>query len=122
MCMLQGVTMLQVEAMPIWGLAKSASLNPAARSIARLGACSTPSVTMREYLRKSLSVMVFPQIPIRRPAARDKMQRNIQHSASPRMIVECWMHPTEAVRMALSGLDWVLPGWRCCAVHAAMTG
>jgi hypothetical protein len=49
--MLQGVTMLQVEAIPIWGRAKSASLNPTARSIARFGDRSAPSTTSREYLR-----------------------------------------------------------------------
>ena len=39
MCMLHGVTMLQVDAMPTCGFAKSSSLKPTARSIARLGAC-----------------------------------------------------------------------------------
>ena len=39
MCMLQGVTLAQVEATPICGLAKSASLKPTARSMARDGAC-----------------------------------------------------------------------------------
>ena len=38
MCMLHGVTMLQVDAMPICGLLKSSSLKPTARNIARLGA------------------------------------------------------------------------------------
>ena len=52
MCMLQGVTMLQVEAMPICGFVKSASLNPTARSIARLGERSAPSTTRREYRRR----------------------------------------------------------------------
>jgi hypothetical protein len=51
MCMLQGVTMLQVEAMPIWGFLKSASSKPTARSIARLGARSTPSTTSEECCR-----------------------------------------------------------------------
>lgn len=46
MCILQGVTMLQVEAIPTCGFLKSASLNPTARNMARLGACSTPSTTM----------------------------------------------------------------------------
>ncbi len=48
MCMLQGVTMLHVDAMPTWLLPKSSSVNPTARSIARLGACSTPSTTTLE--------------------------------------------------------------------------
>ena len=42
MCMLHGVTMLQVEAMPTCGFAKSSSLKPTARSIARLGAFGEP--------------------------------------------------------------------------------
>ncbi|MNC22993.1 hypothetical protein D3C75_710020 [compost metagenome] len=45
MCMLQGVTMAQVEAMPTCGLVKSASVKPTARSMARAGAASTPSIT-----------------------------------------------------------------------------
>jgi hypothetical protein len=49
--MLQGVTMLQVDAMPIWERPKSASLNPTARSIARFGERAAPSTTSREYLR-----------------------------------------------------------------------
>ncbi len=48
MCMLQGVRLLQVDAMPTCGLSKSASANPTARSIARLGVCFTPSTTNRE--------------------------------------------------------------------------
>ncbi len=48
MCMLQGVRLLQVEAMPTCGLLKSASLKPTACSIARAGACLTPSTTSRE--------------------------------------------------------------------------
>jgi len=52
---LQGVIMLQVEAIPICGRAKSSSAKPTARNIARLGACPTPSTTTREYRRSSLS-------------------------------------------------------------------
>ena len=48
MCMLQGVRLLQVEAMPTCGFSKSASLNPTACSIARAGACLTPSTTILE--------------------------------------------------------------------------
>ena len=51
MCMLHGVTRLQVEAMPTCGRAKSASSKPTARSIARLGERSVPLTTMLEYLR-----------------------------------------------------------------------
>jgi hypothetical protein len=54
MCMLQGVTMFQVDAMPTCGLAKSASVNPTARNMARLGACVRPSTTTRECRRGSL--------------------------------------------------------------------
>ncbi len=52
MCMLQGVTMLQVEATPTSGLAKSASAKPTARSMERLGARSAPSSKVEEYLRR----------------------------------------------------------------------
>src|SRR5580693_2993850 len=51
MCMLQGVTMLQVEAMPTMGFAKSASPKPTARSMDRLGARSGPSTTTAEWAR-----------------------------------------------------------------------
>ena len=50
-CMLQGVTMLQVEAMPICGFLKSSLLKPTACSMARLGARSMPSTTKDEKLR-----------------------------------------------------------------------
>src|SRR6516162_2602064 len=53
MCMLQGVTLPQVDATPICGLAKSASPKPVARSIARDGACLAPSTTTREWARGS---------------------------------------------------------------------
>ena len=43
MCMLHGVSMLQVEAMPTTVFWKSASWNPTARSMERLGARSAPS-------------------------------------------------------------------------------
>jgi hypothetical protein len=52
MCILQGVTMLQVDAIPTCGFLKSASSKPTARSIERLGARSTPSTTSDEYLRR----------------------------------------------------------------------
>ena len=53
MCMLHGVRLLQVEAMPTCGLLKSASSKPTARSMARLGVCLTPSNTSLEYGRTS---------------------------------------------------------------------
>lgn len=45
MCMLQGVTMLQVEAIPTWFFLKSSRVKPTAWSIARLAARSIPSTT-----------------------------------------------------------------------------
>ena len=47
-CILQGVTMLQVEAIPICGFLKSSFLKPTACNIARLGARSIPSTTKEE--------------------------------------------------------------------------
>ena len=55
--------MLQVDAMPTCGRSKSDSANPTARNIARLGACSTPSTTIREYRRSSLSSIVIVALP-----------------------------------------------------------
>src|SRR5581483_8332681 len=51
MCILHGVTMLHVEAMPTTGFLKSSSLKPTARSIERLGARSGPSTMMAEWER-----------------------------------------------------------------------
>ncbi len=48
MCMLHGVTRLQVDAMPTCGLVKSSSVKPVARSMERLGALPTPSTTGAE--------------------------------------------------------------------------
>jgi hypothetical protein len=60
MCILHGVTMLQVEAIPTWGLLKSASLKPTGRSIARLAERSTPSTTGAECWRMgSMGVVGF---------------------------------------------------------------
>src|ERR1043166_6040845 len=50
-CMLQGVTMLQSDAMPTCDFLKSADVNPTACSIARLGARSAPSTTILENSR-----------------------------------------------------------------------
>ena len=51
MCILQGVTMLHVDAIPICGFLKSAFVKPTACSIARLGARSIPSTTKEENAR-----------------------------------------------------------------------
>ncbi len=59
MCMLQGVSMLQVEAMPTTGFWKSASWKPTARNIERLGARSGPSWTWAEWGRSEGVEAVF---------------------------------------------------------------
>ena len=51
--MLQGVTSFHDDATPTWGLSQSSSVMPMARSIARAGARSNPSVTSRERGRMS---------------------------------------------------------------------
>src|SRR5215213_9671285 len=51
MCMLQGVTMLHSDAMPMMGFLKSSSVNPTGRSIDRAPARLGPSLTMEENLR-----------------------------------------------------------------------
>ncbi len=51
---LQGVTSLPAETTPTWGLAKSSSVSPTARSMARAPALDAPSVTSWDLI---LSVM-----------------------------------------------------------------
>jgi hypothetical protein len=51
MCILHGVTMLQVDATPICGFLKSSLLKPTACNMARLGARSMPSTTWEEKVR-----------------------------------------------------------------------
>ncbi len=66
MCMLHGVTMLQVDAIPTCDFLKSAFENPTACSIARLAARSTPSVTILEYCRcpdLRVFMMSLPAVP-----------------------------------------------------------
>src|ERR1700761_3713032 len=48
MCMLHGVTLLQVEATPMIGFLKSASVNPTGYNIARAAARSGPSTSKLE--------------------------------------------------------------------------
>ena len=59
MCILQGVTILQVDAIPTIGFSKSSSENPTARSMDRLGARSAPSTTMDEWALWECSLFVF---------------------------------------------------------------
>src|SRR5437868_7244443 len=59
-CMLHGVTMLQVEAMPIWDFLKSSVEKPTAWSIARLAARSAPSTTEAECARAKLDDCPLP--------------------------------------------------------------
>src|SRR3954470_5161212 len=59
MCMLHGVTMLQVEAMPIWDFLKSSVEKPTACNMARLAARSAPSTTADEYARCKLEAAAF---------------------------------------------------------------
>src|SRR5688572_28119840 len=72
--MLQGVTSFHDEATAICGLAKSSSCMPMARSIARAGARSIPSVTSRDRALMSTVVSVVSltteqatRVPIRSP-------------------------------------------------------
>ena len=59
MCVLQGVKLLQVDAIPTWGFWKSLSVKPTACNIARAAALSIPSTTSDEYLRRSSSLSVI---------------------------------------------------------------
>ncbi len=61
-CILQGVIILHVEAIPTCGILKSFVLKPTALNIALLGACSIPSTILLECFLKSLSLIIFPGI------------------------------------------------------------
>ena len=64
MCMLHGVTMLQVEAMPICDFLKSPLVKPTACSMARLGARSAPSTTMAECSRWAAGLEAGAMVPL----------------------------------------------------------
>lgn len=51
--------MLHAEQTATWGLSKSSSSNPTARSIERLGARSSPSTTMEEKFRLQLLMILI---------------------------------------------------------------
>src|SRR5258705_3238425 len=80
-CMLQGVRLLHVEAMPTWGLRKSSSTKPTARSMARLGDCLMPSTTRLEYAR-GVRVLALLFIVLR--SASTGMHGRRAHIALPR--------------------------------------
>ena len=92
--MLHGVTLPQVEATPICGLPKSASVKPTARSMARAGACVSPSITTRECARGSTGFFIRrlertsharePQRPGQRHDER-RQQREPSRTALPRL-------------------------------------
>src|SRR5580658_4373113 len=69
MCMLHGVTMLQVEAIPTTGLRKSSSPNPTARSMERLKERSGPSTTMEECGRRMSLGALMDEVPDHQSAA-----------------------------------------------------
>ena len=58
-CILQGVTILHVEAIPTCGFSKSCVSNPTALSIALEGACSTPSTISEENFLLSLDIQTL---------------------------------------------------------------
>ncbi len=60
---LQGVTSFHDEATPIKGLRRSSSVSPVARSIARWGARSGPSVTATERGLRSTVVLIICPCP-----------------------------------------------------------
>ena len=55
-CILHGVTILHVEAIPTWGFLKSSDSKPTARNMALEGACSGPSTISDEYFLLSFDI------------------------------------------------------------------
>src|SRR6266536_2524242 len=85
MCMLQGVTMLHVEAMPMMGFLKSSSVKPTGRSIERAPARLGPSVTTEENLRVELEAELMAKIRRSRPeGGRTRNQRVVHDRDSGR--------------------------------------
>ncbi len=62
--MLHGVTSFHDDATPIWDLPQSSSVMPMARSIARAGARSMPSVTSRDRGLMSTGVAVVSGVSL----------------------------------------------------------
>ncbi len=83
MCMLQGVTMLQVDAMPTTGFLKSSSLKPTARSMERFGARSEPSSTMEENLRVGSGVDALMEKTCEQTKRRNRGQACFRLGRSP---------------------------------------
>src|SRR5271165_5449630 len=87
-CMLHGVSMLQVEATPTTVFLKSSSLKPTARSMERLGARSEPSCTIEEYFRRrsglDMAGVVLEQQGKRRSDERATINQSTYHGARTR--------------------------------------
>jgi len=84
MCMLHGVRLAQVEAMPTCGRAKSASVKPTARSIALDGVCFAPSTTSRDQRRGSLVFVVFMNRSTSMMVAKNSQPKRVAMSRSAR--------------------------------------
>ena len=65
MCILQGVTIDQVEAMPTIGFLKSSSVKPTGRSIERAPARAGPSVMTEEWGRRGSGLVLMGEERVR---------------------------------------------------------
>src|ERR1700722_13729429 len=81
-CILQGVKLLHVDAIPTCGFSKSASPKPTARSIDRFGACFSPSTTKREWRRGSRADFFGMRVSLRNPEALDQVAIDTAHGLS----------------------------------------
>ena len=102
MCMLQGVRFAQVEAIPICGFLKSASLKPTARNIARDGVCFGPSTTRRDQRRGSFLVSVARGFEDRlRVMTASKIKSGVNWiSGSAESLGEVTIHQTQHLRIS----------------------